>query len=447
MKKSFYPVAIALFIIAAGFIAAKFSKDEKAGPAIFYPLKERKASLAQSPEAQQVKKQFDELMKVVKTNDDDTKSRLALAALYIQEARTTGDYEYYNMAAMKYVDEVLEINPQHFEALTYDALIHLSQHQFTEGLAIAEKARTINPDNAFLHGILVDANVELGNYSKAIEEADKMISLRPDLRSYSRVSYLREIHGDYPGAIEAMKLAVDAGMPGDEATEWARVHLGKLYEVIGDMKNAEMQYQIALQRRPSYAYAIAGQGRIALAVKEYNKAIAYFSRADSLISDHSFKEEMADAYEQFGEKDKAISIIKQLIEEIKDHSHHDAKQHDHIHYANLELAALYEKSGDYEEALEHAMIEYKRRPLNIEVNEMLAWIYYNKKEYGKALPHIDAAMKTKSNDPVLLYRAGLIYAKAGNKEKARLILNDAVKTRFTVSESLKEQGRAMLETL
>ncbi len=49
MKKSFYPAAIALFIIAVGFIAVKFSKDEKASPAVFYPLKERKASLAQSP--------------------------------------------------------------------------------------------------------------------------------------------------------------------------------------------------------------------------------------------------------------------------------------------------------------------------------------------------------------------------------------------------------------
>jgi hypothetical protein len=54
---------------------------------------------------------------------------------------------------------------------------------------------------------LVDGNVEMGNYATAIEEADKMISIRPDIRSYSRASYLREIHGDYPGAIDAMKLA------------------------------------------------------------------------------------------------------------------------------------------------------------------------------------------------------------------------------------------------
>ena len=132
------------------------------------------------------------------------------------------------MAAMKYVNEVLEKDPLHFEALTFKSLLYLSQHHFADGLAMAEKARAINPYNAFVHGILVDGNVEMGNYFAAVEEADIMMSIRPDMRSYSRVSYLREIHGDYPGAIEAMKLAVDAGPPGDEATEWARSSTGKI---------------------------------------------------------------------------------------------------------------------------------------------------------------------------------------------------------------------------
>jgi hypothetical protein len=39
----------------------------------------------------------------------------------------------------------------------------------------------------------VDGNVEMGNYDSAVAFADKMVALRPDLTSYSRVSYLREI--------------------------------------------------------------------------------------------------------------------------------------------------------------------------------------------------------------------------------------------------------------
>jgi hypothetical protein len=50
-----------------------------------------------------------------------------------------------------------------------------------------------------------------------------MMAIRPDLRSYSRVSYLREIFGDIPGAREAMLMAIQAGYPGQEET--ASTHL------------------------------------------------------------------------------------------------------------------------------------------------------------------------------------------------------------------------------
>ena len=48
--------------------------------------------MAQSEEDTPVKKQFADLVKVVRTNPDDIKSRIALASLYIQEARVTGNH-------------------------------------------------------------------------------------------------------------------------------------------------------------------------------------------------------------------------------------------------------------------------------------------------------------------------------------------------------------------
>lgn len=454
MKKyHFYWIMVMNFILSAGFSACKHKEHQHEKAAAFYPLKERKGSMANSEEAKLVQKQFADLMKIAGTNPDDTKSRIALASLYIQEARVTGEYNYYNKAAMKYAEEVLKKEPSHFEALTFKAIILLSQHQFAEGLVIAEKARAINPYNAFVHGMLIDANVELGNYEKAVEEADKMISIRPDIRSYSRVSYLREIHGDYPGAIEAMKLAVDAGVPGDEATEWTRVHLGKLYETTGDLKNAEMHYLIALEKRPNYAYAIAGQGRIAMATGDYKKAINFFQQADSLVNDYSFKEEMAEVYELAGEKEKANAVIKELIPVMDEHGgnneHHGDHHHDDDmeHYVDGELAHIYLKAGDYNNALEHAMVEYKRRPANIEVNETVAWVYYNKGEYGKALPYLETALKTKSKNPALLCKAGLIYAKAGKKDQAMQLLDGVTKANYKIPEALKEQSQDVLKTL
>jgi tetratricopeptide (TPR) repeat protein len=446
-KRHIYLIAVGFFILVAGSIVVKYKSDEGMKAAVFYPLKDRKGMTAQSEEVRQVQKRFADLMKIIGTNPDDIKSRIALASLYIQEARITGDYMYYDAAAMKYVDEVLGKDSLHFEALTFKALLNLSQHHFAEGLELAEKAKQINPDNAFVYGILVDGHVELGNYTAAVEAADKMISIRPDIRSYSRVSYLREIHGDYPGAIEAMKLAVDAGPPGDEATEWARVQLGHLYETIGDLKNAEMQYEIALQRRPDYAYAIAGKGDIALSAKEYNKAIAYYLQADALVTDYSLKEELVEAYELSGKKNEGDSIMTSLITAMNEDAKKEKEDENAGHYADHELAHVYLKTGNYDKALEHAIAEYNRRPANIDVNETVAWVYYMKGDHKKALPYMETARKTNSKNPTLLCRAGLIYATTNDKKKAKVLLGELLASGSTIEESLKTEGANMLRTL
>src|SRR6185369_13741394 len=110
----------------------------------------------------------------------------------------------------------------------------------------------INPYNSFIYGVECDALVELGKYDEAIKAGDKMVSVRPDIRSYSRISYLREIIGDYPGAIDAMKLALESGYPGLEQTEWVRTYLGRLYEITGKTQTAEAYYQQALTNRENF---------------------------------------------------------------------------------------------------------------------------------------------------------------------------------------------------
>lgn len=448
MKKGhLYLVIILLFITAAGFIVVKYNNTAKKKAAAFYPLHDRKGPLSGTDEGKKAKRQFDELMKVIGTNPDDTKSKISLAALYLQEARVTGQYMYYDMAAMKYVNEVLEKEPTNFEALTFKSLIYLSQHHFAEGLGMVEKARDANPYNAFVHGIIVDGHVEMGNYKAAIDAADKMTSIRPDIRSYSRISYLREIHGDYPGAIEAMKLAVDAGRPGDEATEWSRVQLGHLYENIGDWKNAEMNYLIALQHRPGYGYAIAGQARIATAWKDYTKAIAYYLQADTLVNDYSFKEKLAEVYQLAGQKDKAGELNKWLINAMSADAK-DGEKDDNIgHYADRELAYIFLKTGDYDKALKHAVAEYNRRPDNIDVNETMAWVYYKKGDFDKALPFLQVALKTNSQNPTLLCLAGLIYAMNGDKIKAKALLEKTMNQPSNISESLKTEAANVLKAL
>lgn len=446
-KKHIYLLTIGLFIITASFIVGKYSADKKKKEATTYYILDRTGPAAESEEWALTSKRATELYKKIVSDPDDAKSKLALASMYVQEARITGNYMYYDKAAMKYIDDVLKKDTANFEATTLKAMLQLSQHHFAEGLLLAEKAKNGNPYNAFIYGILIDGNVEMGNYDSAVANADKMISLRPDIRSYSRISYLREIYGDYPGAIEAMKMAVEAGFTGDENTEWSRVQLGKLYEHTGDLVNAEFQYKVSLRERPGYAYALAGLARIATINKDYPKAIAFYMQADSLINDFSFKEEMADIYYRTGETKKADAIMKNILDVMSKTAQEGLQDESIGHYADLELARAYLKVKNYDKALYHTLQEYNRRPGNIDVNEMLGWVYYLKGDAAKAMPFIKIAMQTNSMNPVLLCRAGLVYVKNGDNNKGRELLQLGLKNNTLMSASLRDESSKVLQTL
>jgi tetratricopeptide (TPR) repeat protein len=247
-----------------------------------------------------------------------------------------------------------------------------------------------------------------------------MVSIRPDIRSYARISYLREIHGDYPGAIEAMKLAIGAGVPGDETSEWARVQLGKLYEHTGQLKEAEVQYRIAEEQRPQYAFALEGLARVAEANKNYTEAASLLKRADAQVTGYGFRLSLSRIYTLLGEKVQAENILKEVIKEMKADAEMELRSAKRSYHADQELAEAYLMKGDVENALKHAITEYERRPGNIEVNEQLAWTYYQGKQYTKAHQHIQTALSTGSKNPTLLHRAGLISAKIGDTSLAKM---------------------------
>src|SRR5207244_817655 len=107
---------------------------------------------------------------------------------------------------------------------------------------IAQHAADLSPEDPAPYGILADANLETGQYEAAIAALETMVHLKPNLASYSRISYVRELHGDIDGAIEAMEMAIRAGGPKSENTAWCVVHLGNLYLNSSRLALAEESY-------------------------------------------------------------------------------------------------------------------------------------------------------------------------------------------------------------
>lgn len=443
MRKNLYIILVSVTAVILVTILLFSKKPKEAVPG----FKERTGSIALTGEWLNTKQAIQGLLANIELNPDDNKSRLSLAQAYIQEARITGDHAYYDKAALELLDEVIKKEPTNFDALCCKSTVLLSQHHFAEGLEVARQALPLNPNSAYIYGLMCDANVELGNYPEAVQMSDKMISIRPDIRSYSRVSYLREIHGDLPGAIEAAKLAVSAGYPGLEQTEWTRMILAHLYEATGKLDSAEMQCNIALAERPDYAFALAGLGKIAEDKGDYKKAIGYYEKAKGLITEYSFADELTDLYRLNNEPDKASKSSEEVIDMLSPLSGADESSSSHGHYADKELAYAYLKIPDYDKALQHAQTEYERRPNNIDICETMAWVQYKKGNYAEANKMIDKALRTNCQNPTLLCRAGLIKVKAGEKEKGDLLIKKAMDTDPYLDPELKKEAAGQMAAL
>jgi tetratricopeptide (TPR) repeat protein len=368
-------------------------------------LLDRKGELATAAEWKKTKEKTEELKAKLAVNADDVKTRLQLATIFITEQRITGEHHYYYPAIEKILNGVLSIDPKNFEATVYKASLRMSQHQFADALKTAEEAKAINPNNAYVYGILVDANVELGNYEAAIAASDKMQALKPSLESYSRASYLREIYGDYPGAIAAMKLAVAAGLPGSEPQCWSRNVLGDLYFNTGKLAEAKSTYEENLYMRPSYAPSMAALAKVEAKMKNYTRAIALLDSANAIMPQSSFEEQKADVYAEMGDTKKAMDkyaeVQKGLVADATS-GHHSV---------SLELSRSFIKTNQWDSAKKYAMMEYAIRPKNIDVNNELAWIAYNQNDFTKAKEYLKAAESTNSKNPELLKRAAAINVK------------------------------------
>ncbi len=389
-----------LFILLLGIFACNNKNvDNSTSTSSIPDLLNRSEKIRNGIEWEEVQNQYQTLQVAILQKESDHESKIRLAHLFIREARVTGEHGHYYPAALKMTDWILNSKSKdmnmEFMALVTKATVQLSLHEFTDALATGQKALMFNNKNAQLYGVLTDAYVELGHYDNAIKMADIMISIKPDLRSYARISYLREIHGQIPEAIAAMRMAVEAGVPGYEDTAWAMLTLGELYERYGEPNKAKSIYQEILAMRPNYPFAVGALGALLIKDNKIEEAEVITNQAIEIIPEVGFYTQLAEIYKIQGRNAEMESLMKEIFAMLKD----DVESG---HNMNLEYAHIYlDLLEDTDLALEYAQKEYEKRPDNIDVNLMLAKIYKAQQNDTLVEKHIAAASITQSKHPEL----------------------------------------------
>jgi tetratricopeptide (TPR) repeat protein len=427
-------LAVALFL--AGGVALTRGADDPAATAA--PAAPGAASLLAPGAAGSLEGTIAALQSRLKVLPDDGRSYASLGLAYVQQARVTADPGYYPRAEAA-LRRSLDLQPQdNVAAMVGMASLTAARHDFTAALGWGERARRVNPYDASVYGVIGDAQVELGRYDDAFASFQIMVDTRPDLSSYARVSYARELQGDVAGAIRAMRGAeAFASSPADRA--WAANQLGELLFSSGRIGPAAEQYRRAAQLAPEFVPPQAGLAKVAWARGDLQGAIARSIEVTRRYPSPEYVIALGDLYEAAGEPELAQQQYD-LVHTIQTLFTSNGVNID------LELSLFQADHGDAAAALRTARAEWNRRH-SIHVADALAWALHANGRDREALRLSDEARSLGTRNALFSFHAGMIRLGLGDREAARRLLASALDTNPAFSILHAAEARQTLRSL
>jgi tetratricopeptide (TPR) repeat protein len=356
------------------------------------------------------------------TKRSETIKRLGWA--FITKARLSYDPGYYKLAEQCSLCVQSE-NANDPDAFLLQGHILDSLHKFKEAESVARELVTIR-NEALDHGLLGDVLMEQGRLDEAVRSYQKMINLRPDLQSYTRVAHLRWLKGDLEGATEVMQIAVTAGSPREaEPAAWAYTRLASYELQAGDTEMAAKSVGIALQFAENYAAALLLRGRILLAQGKALAAIDSLQRAATLASLPEYQWILADALREAGKTQAAEEVESRLISSGA------------VNDPRTFALYLLTRGHRVQQALALAEQELNTRA-DIFTMDAVAWALKANGRLDQARDYSDRSLREGTRDARLFYHAGSIALALRNYAAARESFSRADQTKQTLMPSERD---------
>jgi tetratricopeptide (TPR) repeat protein len=240
------------------------------------------------------------------------------------------------IAAEQGYREVLQAEPNHFDAMHLLGVLAMQTGQAENGVELITRAVALNPNSWGAYNNLGNGQRDLGRLDAALASFDRSIALQPDfpdahnnrgivlrelirmddaVASFDRAIALKpdfaEAHNNRGTALQMLQRADEASASFGAAIalkpDYAEAYnnRGNLAKDAGDLEEAVADFDKALSLRPDYAAAFYNRGIALQELRRFDEALTSFDRAIAL------KPDAADAYNNRG-------LVLQELQRIDD---------------------------------------------------------------------------------------------------------------------------------
>ncbi|MFE9692691.1 tetratricopeptide repeat protein [Micromonospora sp. NPDC005806] len=333
-----------------------------------------------------------------------------LGSAYVEQGRITADPSWYPKAEGA-LRRSLDLNSStNWQAMVGMGALANARHDFAAARDWGRRAERINPQAGSVHGVLVDAYTQLGDYEQARAAVQRMLDVDPGVPSFTRASYDFEQHGQVTEAREALTRAL-AESPDPADTAFCRRYLGELAFNNGDPAEALRQYDAGLAANPADPQLQAGRAKAAAALGRTADALAGYARAVQALPLPELLIEYGDTLSTAGRAAEArrqydlVTAARDLLTAngVADH---------------LTAATYLADHGKPAEALTEAQAEWASRH-SVLAADALAWALHRNGRDAEALDYADQATRLGWRNATFYYHRGVIRHALGDRDRSR----------------------------
>jgi putative PEP-CTERM system TPR-repeat lipoprotein len=350
--------------------------------------------------------------------------------------------------AIKAISEAIAINIKHFPALLTRASILIEQQKFNQALDDVNVILADIPNEPranYLKAIITNALGLSEEFSKTTSHLDVVLTGMPDdimkenpiyyylagLVNFNQGEYLkaqddlRDYIAIVSDDIRAMKLIAQVEFALNEAYSaknylikarllnpddiqiWTL--LGKAYYMTGEVEKAELYFTDVVKALPTSAGAHFDLGELQLNMGQTHKAIQNLIKAEKLSQyNPKFTFQLAKAYQQSKQYQKALTIIGSLIEKDNNSSF--------LYLQQGVLQGLLSQHSQARDSFEQAVNLDEN---NIEAIVHLARMDMVENDIASARERLLAKLATMSDHPMLMVELGNTYTQKNEIDQAK----------------------------